>query len=582
MFNKYYQDELVFLRDMGREFSAANPEAARFLAEPGSDPDVERMLEGFAFLAAKLRQKLDDELPEFTHSLTEMLWPHYLRPIPSTTIMQFEHANRDTAELKTLPPGIEIDSVPVDGTRCRFRTSTSLDLLPLELLEVQLRREAPARLRLQLKVPDKLTLMKAGLKNLRLHLAGEPAVTRALYVSLLRHVRRVVVRKGSGAEDAERYELPASAIRPVGFREDETLLGGPGPSFPGFRLLQEYFTAPAKFMFIELERLDGTANFGLESRFTIDFEFSRLPDNMPPVSRANLQLNCVPAVNLFKHDADPVRLQRGRTEYAVRPTGDDPRHYEVHSIDRVYGLEVGTAQERVFSPQFRLARSGRRDELFYHARRREAVAGTGSEMLITFLDPEDPAARPNIETVTLDLTCTNAQLPSRLDAGDVSVKTGNAPLFARYRNISRPTASVPPPLSGDLHWRLIAHLSLNYMSLLSAEALRSVIGLYNFRARIDRQTEQAHARLLDGIKGAHGEPSSMLLDGMPVRGLDVELNVDEELLGGEGETFLLGSVLSEFFAQYVSLNAFSRLKVKGAKRGEVFQWPARIGKRAIL
>ena len=579
MFNKYYQDELVFLRDMGREFSAANPEAARFLAEPGSDPDVERMLEGFAFLAAKLRQKLDDELPEFTHSLTEMLWPHYLRPIPSTTIMQFEHANRDTAELKTLPPGIEIDSVPVDGTRCRFRTSSALDLLPLELTEVQLRREAPARLRLQLKVPDKLGLGRAGLKTLRLHLAGEPAVTRALYVSLLRHVRRVVVSKG---DDSARHELPASAIRAVGFREDEALLGGPGPSFPGFRLLQEYFTAPAKFMFIDLERLDGTANFGLESRFTIDFEFTRLPDNMPPVSRANLQLNCVPAVNLFKHDADPVRLQRGRTEYAVRPMGDDPRHYEVHSIDRVYGLEVGTAQERVFNPQFRLARSGRRDELFYHARRREAVAGTGSEMLITFLDPEDPAARPNIETVTLDLTCTNAQLPSRLDAGDVSVKTGNAPLFAKYRNISRPTASVPPPLSGDLHWRLIAHLSLNYMSLLSAEALRSVIGLYNFRARIDRQTEQAHARLLDGIKGAHGVPSSMLVDGMPVRGLDVELNVDEELLGGEGETFLLGSVLNEFFTQYVSLNAFSRLKVKGAKRGEVFQWPARIGKRAIL
>ncbi|MCA8914877.1 MAG: type VI secretion system baseplate subunit TssF [Planctomycetes bacterium] len=582
MFNKYYQDELVFLRDMGREFSAANPEAARFLAEPGSDPDVERMLEGFAFLTAKLRQKLDDELPEFTHSLAEMFWPHYLRPIPSTTIMQFEHANKDTAELKQLQAGIEIDSAPVDGTRCRFRTTAGFDLLPLQLTEVQLRREAPARLRLRLAAPPKLGLEKAGLKSLRLHLSGESAVTRSLYVALLRHVRRVVIRKGDGADGSESYELPASAIRPVGLGENEALLGGPGPSFPGFRLLQEYFTAPAKFMFIDLDRLDGTAAFGGEHQFVVDFEFSRLPDNMPPVSKANLQLNCVPAVNLFKHDADPIRLERGRTEYAVRPAGDDPRHFEVHSIDRVYGLEVGSAQEREYSAQFKLARSGRRNELFYHARRREAVTGSGSEMMMTFLDPEDPDARPNVETVTIDLTCTNGHLPSRLDAGDISVKTGNAPIFARYQNITRPTPTVPPPLKDDLHWRLIGHLSLNYMSLLSVDALRSVIGLYNFRARVDRQTEQAHSRLLEGIKGANGAPTSILVDGIPVRGLDVELTVDEDLLNGEGETYLFGTILNEFFAQYVSLNSFSRLSVKGAKRGEVFEWPARIGKRAIL
>lgn len=582
MFNKYYQDELVFLREMGREFSAANPEAARFLAEPGSDPDVERMLEGFAFLTAKLRQKLDDELPEFTHSLTEMFWPHYLRPLPSTAILQFEHANKATADLKHLERGIEIDSSPVDGTRCRFRTCTEFDLAPFELTDVQLRREAPARLRLFFKGPDKLPLDKIGLKNLRLHLSGEATISRALNVALLRHARRVVVRSGAGSDADPHFELPGSVIQPLGFNEDQAVLGGPGPSFPGFRLLQEYFTCPAKFMFVEVGKLDGLATFTGATSFVLDIEFSRLPDNMPPVSRANLQLNCVPAVNLFRHDADPIRIVRGRTEYSVRPAGDNPTHFEIHSIDKVYGLEIGSAAERVFSPQFKLARTGRRDEQFYHARRREAVSGTGSEMLMTFIDPEDPNARANIETVSVELTCTNGQLPTRLDLGDISVKTGNAPIFAKYRNITRPTPSVPPPMDGDLHWRLIAHLSLNYMTLLSVDALRSVVGLYNFRARVDRQSEQALARLLEGLKAVKGEPSSRLVEGTPVRGLDIELQLDEELLGGEGETFLFGSVLNEFFAQYVSLNSFSRLTVKGAKRGEVWQWPARIGKRAIL
>ena len=582
MFNKYYQDELVFLREMGREFSAANPEAARFLAEPGSDPDVERMLEGFAFLTAKLRQKLDDELPEVTHSLTEMFWPHYLRPLPSTTILQFEHSNKATADLKSLKSGIEIDSTPVDGTRCRFRTCNDFDLVPFELTDVQLRREAPARLRLCFKGPDKLPLDKIGLQNLRLHLSGEPTITRALYVALLRYAKRVVVRRGAGTDSDPSFELPANVIQPVGFSEDQGVLGGPGPAFPGFRLLQEYFTCPSKFMFVEIGKLKGIATFTGATAFVLDIDFTRLPDNMPPLSNANLQLNCVPAVNLFRHDADPIRTVHGRTEYAIRPAGDNPTHYEIHSVDKVYGLELGSAAERVFEPQFRLARSARRVEQFYHARRREAVTGNGSEMLITFIDADDPTARADIETVSVELTCTNGQLPTRLDSGDINVKTGNAPIFAKYRNITRPTPSVPPPLDGDLHWRLISHLSLNYMTLLSVDALRSIVGLYNFRARVDRQTEQALNRLLEGIKGVKGQPSSRLVEGTPVRGLDVELNLDEELLGGEGETFLFGSVLNEFFAQYVSLNSFSRLTVKGAKRGEVWQWPARIGKRAIL
>jgi type VI secretion system protein ImpG len=582
MFNKYYQDELVYLREMGREFAAAYPESARFLAEPGSDPDVERMLEGFAFLTGKLRQKLDDELPELTHSLMQMLAPHYLRPVPAATVIQFEHANKAAAELKQLKRGIEIDSVPVDGTRCRFRTCYDFEMAPLELREVELRREAPPRLRLTLEAAGKIPLHKNGVRRLRFYLSGEAAISRGLYVSLLRHLRRVVVSAG----DSRRYELPADRLRAVGFADDEAVLSGPGASFQGFRLLQEYFAFPAKFMFVELDGLDGLAGFEGETRFTLDFEFNRLPDAMPPVSRGNVLLNCVPAVNLLRHDADPIRLQRGRTEYTLRPSGKDPRHYEVFSVDRVRGLEVGTAREIEFRPQFNMTR--RRDDLFYHTRRQQAVAGDGSEVLLSFVgDAALHAAgahggRESIETVSVELTCTNAQLPSRLDAGDISVKTPSSPIFAQYRNLFRPTPTVPPPLGDDLHWRLISHLTLNYTSLMSVEALRAMVGLYNFRARIDRQTEQAHARLLEGITQIGAKAASRLLDGFPVRGLEVDLTLDEELIGGEGELYLFASVLNEFFAQYVTLNSYSRLKVTGARQGEIFQWPARIGKRVIL
>jgi type VI secretion system protein ImpG len=582
MFNKYYQDELAFLRESGREFADVNPEAARFLAEAGTDPDVERMLEGFAFLTAKLRQKLDDELPEFTHAFTQMFWPHYLRPIPATTILQFEPSNKATAELKQLKRGIEIDSKPVDGTRCRFRTCYDFDLVPLDIAEVDLRREAPARLRVQLTSPPKMTLDKLGLRSLRFHLAGSPAVTRNLYVSMLSFVKRVVVRRGKGGDDAQKFELPPERLKPVGFGEDQAVLDGAGPSFGGYRLLQEYFATPAKYMFVELTGLDGLAGFEGENTFTLDFEFSRLPDAMPPVSKANLLLNCVPAVNRFKHDADPVRLLTGRTEYTLRPAGESPTHFEIYSVDKVSGLEPGTGNERVFLPQFDMTRRGGRNELFYSLRRQDSVAGRGSDMLISFIEPQGTDVPLNLETVSIELTCTNSTLPSHLDAGDVSVKTQSSPIFAKYRNITRPTPTVPPPLHDDIQWRLISHLSLNYMSLLSADALRSLVGLYNFRARLDRQTEQAHTRLLEGIQRVEAAPASRLFNGSPVRGLDVNLTLDEELVGGVGEMFLFGSVLNEFFAQYVSLNAFSRLHITGAKFSEEFQWPARIGRKAIL
>ncbi|MBE7490531.1 MAG: type VI secretion system baseplate subunit TssF [Planctomycetes bacterium] len=578
MFNKYYQDELLYLRESGREFAEANPEAARFLAQPGADPDVERMLEGVAFLTARLRQKLDDELPELTHSFTEMFWPHYLRPVPATAIMQFTALPAAAGEVRPIPAGVRTDSVPVDGTRCPFVTCYPVTLLPLELKTADLRREAPPKLTLTFELPGKLPLDKLDIPAIRLHLAGEPAVTRPLFLALNRFVRRVTVR--DGADPARAFSPAPDCIRPVGFGEAESVLRGPGASFPGFRLLQEYFVCPQKFMFVDMGGLEPLRNFAGSRAFTIELEFSRLPENMPPVSRANLLLHCTPAVNLFAHDADPVRLDRTRTEYTLRPAGENPGHFEIHSVDRVSGLVVGTSEIREFRPQFRLPRSGARGQVYYQVRRHPPVTGGNQVLTISFVEP--PTDAPNIETASIELTCTNGALPARLEPGDIATATQSSPLFASCRNIGRPTATVPAPLKDDLLWRLVAHLSLNYMSLLSVDALRSLVGLYNFRANFDRQAEQSHNRLIEGIRAVAGRPATRLMEGLPVRGLEVELVLDEDLLGGEGEVFLFGSVLDAFFAQYVSLNSFSRLQVRGAKLAEVYAWPARIGLQAIL
>ncbi|HVR72674.1 MAG TPA: type VI secretion system baseplate subunit TssF, partial [Planctomycetota bacterium] len=254
MFNKYYQDELSFLREMGAEFSKLHDKAAPFLGREGTDPDVERLLEGFAFLTGRIRQKLEDELPEVTHALMDLLWPHYLRPIPSMAILQFEALPQAAKEAHRVPRGPEVDSIPVDGTSCRFQTVYEVSMEPLFLERIEMKVSKPPLLRLNFRVPDGVSLQKVQIPSLRFHLQGEPAVTTALYLCLTRNVERVVLRAEGGGDKS--VTLGPEAVRPAGFHPQQALLPAPPISFEGFRLFQEYFAFVTKFLFVDLTGLE--------------------------------------------------------------------------------------------------------------------------------------------------------------------------------------------------------------------------------------------------------------------------------------------------------------------------------------
>ncbi|RPH47975.1 MAG: type VI secretion system baseplate subunit TssF, partial [Planctomycetota bacterium] len=530
MHNKYYQDELAYLREMGLEFSKAHPEAAHFVGEASNDPDVERLMEGFAFLTARIRQKLDDEIPELTHSLVEMFWPHYLRPVPSMTVVQFEALPQAAKEVRAINRGVDLQSVPVDGTACRFRTTYDVALQPISIESVLLKTEAPHALKVKFRVADGVSLKKTGLKQIRLHLAGDAVASRSLYLCLVRFLRRITVQASGGAPVA----LSGATIRPVGFAAEDPLLPFPATSFNGFRLLQEYFTFPAKFMFVNVAGLDGLAAIGDVSSFELTFELSRLAEPMPPVNNSNVLLHCTPAINLFSHEADPIRLDHERVEYRVRPAGGKPDHYEIYAIDKVAGLAQGAAKPLDYRPFLRFARGAGDNFRFYRQRLHPSVTADASEVFLSPMPPEGSQDAYTVETLSLDLTCSNRQLPAKLKVGDVSAATGTSPNFARFKNIVKPTASIPAPLTGDVHWKLLSHLALNYLSLVDVDALRRVVSLYHFRARVDRQAESAMKLLLDGIKRVSSAPATRLLQGSPIRGVGIEVDLDEDSFGGEG------------------------------------------------
>ncbi|HVR87484.1 MAG TPA: type VI secretion system baseplate subunit TssF, partial [Planctomycetota bacterium] len=463
-------------------------------------------------------------------------------------------------------------------TPCRFRTAYDVTLLPMSIEAVHLRTETPPSLHIKFKLADGVQLPKIAPSSIRLHFAGDASASRSLYLCLRRYLTRVSV-VGPGGKPVP---LAKASVHPVGFAPEDLLLPFPGNSYTGFRLLQEYFAFPSKYMFVDVAGLDGLATLGAVTAFELVFDLARLPEAMPPVSGANVLLHCTPIVNLFAHEGDPVRLDQTRTEYKVRPSGDNSFHYEIFTIDKISGVVKGVGKSREYRPLFRFARPPGGDTLFYRSRLQPSVTDDGNDTFLTPLPADASGAMPEIEVLSLELTCTNRQLPTKLKVGDVSVPTSQSPTFARFKNVTRPTSAVPPPLGSDLHWRLLSHLALNYLSLIDLDTLKVLLGLYNFRARVDRQAENAQRLLLEGIKRIAAKPATRLVEGHPVRGLSVEVDFDEDNFGGEGEAYLFGAILDEFFSQYVSLNAFIRLTVKGLKYGEIHSWPTRTGDRIIL
>ncbi len=587
--NTYYQDELHYLRNTGPEFAARNPEIARFLADRGSDPDVERILEGVAFLCGRIRQKLDDELPELTANMMALLWPHYLRPIPSMSILELLPSLDAMRSAAVVEAGAEFASIPVAGTRCCYRSAWPTVLRPWRLREVRLETAAaqPLRLVLVFGLSAKAKPEDMQLGSVRLHLAGDPRVSFPLYWLLAAHVEKVTVAAGGSGK--HEVVLGPEAVTPAGLEPAEGVLPYPPHAFAGYRLLQEYFAFKERFLFVDLKGLDrASTNLEIQDTIVAGITFNRRLETPPVVLPENVRLHCVPIINLLSQPAEPIRLQHDRTSYLAQPSNAgvaDRRHLEIYSIDRVAGLSrSGVVESREYAPfySFQHGGGGRR-ERFYQVHLQPNVLGgdprMGTDTYVSFVPDADPVESAAEETISMELTCTNRNLPAELRAGDIVEPTDRSPREVRFRNILKPSATIPPPLGKHLHWRLISHLSLNYVSLLSAEHFRELLRIYDFQSELDPQRGLAHRRLLEGIVGLHSEFHERMIYGAPVRGSRIELTVNEDHFAGEGDAFLFACILDRFVSLYGTLNSYTQLTVTFSRTGWQYTFAPRWGQQ---
>jgi type VI secretion system protein ImpG len=589
MFNKYYQDELTYLRELGREFAAAYPAIAPMLAERGGDPEVERLLEGVAFLTGKVRMKLDDELPEVIHSIAALLFPHYVRQIPATSVVEFVPLPNVVREKLSVLRGAEVGSIPVDGISCRFRTTQDVELLPLAVEDVRVDTGAELQqsIRIELKVTGGAALAALSMSKVRFYIHGERRLQDDLRLWLGAHVDAVALAAvDANGNDSVLRVLRADTVKLAGFSEDEALIPYPATVYPGFRLLQEYFTLPQKFAFFDVTGLETMPTDKMSDRFAILIQFK---DSLPPntrIAKDNFRLFCSPVVNLFDHTTDPIRPDPTKHEYLARPAGGTLAGYEVYSIDKVVGIARRTSQ-RVEIPSFYRFEHELEPEVaergvFYQHHIRPGVVGDGVDVYISFGSPQDDNKLPDFDVISVDATCTNRKLTAQLKVGDLKMSTATSPAVATFSNLTEVTQPLPPPVGLELQWRVLAHMAMSYRSSAELDVLRASIDLYNFKSLIDRQAARANQLRLAAIKSVRVRPTDRLYRGAPVRGIATEMELDEGGFSGEGEMYLFASILSEMFASYVSLNSFSQLSVTGAGTKAVYQWPPKSGTLLLI
>lgn len=577
-YNEYYQDELFFLREMGKEFAESHPMLSHYLLEAGSDPDVERLLEGFAFLTGRLRQKLDDELPELTHTFMGLLCSHYLRPVPAMSIIEFEPQRTLRGKYMIPHTKTEVESAPVANTRCKFHTCYDVELLPLSVDEVAIEGQ---QIKVTFKLLNGVQFSGLELDKLRLNLHGESAIQYELYNMLCRYVQRIVVRS-TNANPNDEIILDKNNIKPVGLSESEGIIPYPSNSFLGYRIVQEYFSFPEKFMFIDVTGLKPASKLAIQDSFDIIFQFSRRPSESLRINKDNIHINCTPIINLFSRSSDPIRINNERTEYRIRPEGPNPQHYEVYSVDKVMGLVSGTAQQYEYKPFYSFAHGlSERGNIYYQTKLRDSVtAENTTETYISFVNSEQSFTTPTTEIISMDLTCINRHLTEQLRLGDVKIPTSSSPEVARFRNITNITPTVYPQFSGSLHWKLISHLTLNKLSVTNKEALKGILSLYNFQASQRTAIATENQRRLDSIINVQGIQRDRLYRGVPIRGTEIQVDIQESNFLNDGDMYLFCNVLNEFLALYSTINSFTLLTVRGASRGEVIAWPMRIGKQS--
>ncbi|MCX5590774.1 type VI secretion system baseplate subunit TssF [Alcaligenes endophyticus] len=639
-FLEYYNDELAFIREMGHEFARQHPKIAGRLGMQGidvADPYVERLLEGFSFLTARIQMKMDAQYPQLTANLLDILHPAYTAPLPSMTVVQctpsVNQGNmaqgaclpRHTVMRAGLPKG--------EQTSPEFLTTQDVQLSPLQLrslqwggLAPQLKTQAlslgrkyaiqPNQLQrvlsLEFSLEGGVALKDLRLDQLMMYLHGQGQHMYALLEYLLTKTAGILVHDHVQPLRWANF-LPASALCHEGFRPEQAMLPVEARQFQGHRLLQEFFAFPERFLFLSVQGLqaalqlpdalrtltDGREPEQTPRAFQLSFLLTEAAPELENIIQArHFALHCTPAINLMRKRADRVAIQNNQHQYHIVVDRTRPLDFEIYAIEKVIGYTGhGARQELEFRPFYQTRASDGENYGTYFTVQRQArlpseqvqLAGgrsayLGSEVSVQLVDQQQDSVVPECRHLAATVWCTNRDLPLMLqssEAASFTLKNISAPVQS-IRMLRAPSAPQGPLAQGEYAWRLIKQLEQNYYSLDGNDGVAHLRALLSLHAR----QHESHANMLQ--QSIHEVSVQMTHQRLPMpgpmvfgRGVQVRLVLDERALAG-WSPFLLGAVLEQYICRHVGINMMSQLSLHSLQRGHVATWPARGGARPAV
>lgn len=598
-FLHYYQRELSYLRDSGAQFAKQYPKIARRL-ELGplqvADPHVERLIESFAYLTARLQKDVDDNFPRISSALLNILYPQFVNPLPSSTIMRFDivaDAGDLTGKAK-VKKGSMLYASPREDVVCRFQTCYPVELWPLDVEDVNIIRtdslgvsrnliKTTRLLRLRIKGLS-LPIQTLDLNKLRFYINGEKRIQFLIYEMLFAQQTDVAISiKDNGKDVVEK--LPEGSLHAVGFSKDENIFPYSDYSHPAYRLFFEYFRFPEKFLFFDIKNLNVS---NAENYFDI---LISVPDYFSiedrEINSENFLLGCTPAVNLFKKTSEPIKVDHKSVDYRLISDIRREKTTEIHSINKIKTVSNFIEEPQEISPYFSFSHDVKEkdQQLFWVGRRiptgRNDLPGT--DLYLSFVDFKFNKKTPLSRLIFAETLCTNRDLAEDVPAR-AKFQSDDIGFCSTIYCLDKPSMSIYPPEGAETQWRLISQLSLNHLSLSSGKeslnAIREIIRLYSTVEQTgkvqevdgitDMQTSVVTRRI--GIDAWRGF----------VQGTKIKLTFDDRFFTGTG-TFLFGSILNNFFSLYAAVNSFTELEIynKG-KKGIWKKWLPIAGDKTLL
>jgi len=565
-----FEKEIRYFIDEAHRFAEVHPDQARSLSLEdvrNRDPYVERLIEAFAFLSGTIKQILDDDFTDLAQEIINSVWPHYLLPLPSCTIIEMTPIKGRIQSGQLIEKGALIETSPVStGLPCRFTTCAPVYVRPISISKAGFvyRSDGQTSMQIRLSHLPGLNWEKIDTTPLRVYLHGDRSLALTLFYIFQNNIKNVIVCWEDENRGYQETVLSSSLVFPTDSlpENDLPLLPYPEHSFSGFRLLEEYFFFPEKFRFYDIDIFNHIGNPIEDSEIIIDLILSGEEDFRIDPDRRNFRLHCTPAINLFNAAAEPIRLNDSKPFYRVTVNNAVSGHYIPYNITKVNGLRLNSGYRTTYQSFNEYRHADSQDESAYFYKKLKYGVQDQIELLIGIKRPMGIGP----EIISIDLMCSNDKVVQEVRLGDIEFPCQGIPDFVYVNNLTTPIPPVWPSLEGQNLWTIINSIALNYKSLDTPEQFKGLLFFYN------RSKDRANIRRIESIDSIEIKPAENIIQGYPVRGISFQIILKDDHFINSGDLLCFSKILSRVIGMYVPINSSCHLSIIEKRSRRKYEW----------